>query len=257
MICLGFLNMDKTLASSHCIQPLQKKHSLNETVHPEIIIPSGVREIDGVIGGFKAGTIVYTSGSDHLTCKLVYHLCITTYQTFKGYSIFIDSGTTVNPYTIAKYAREQHLPVDDVLSHVYISRAFTLHQLITILTEHLEPLIQQKQPQTLIINAFPYLYQDADVNAHESRTLLNVSLSMIRTLTKKYQLVTLLSAPFSHLTARYETVQWPIVSEVDEHIHITTPYRCPRVSFLNCQQSVTLTSYGTGQLSLPDFGMVT
>jgi len=248
--------MNRTIAASQCIKPLQKRHSLKEPVRPEILIPSSIKEIDEILGGFKAGTIFYTSGSNHLTRRLVYQLCITTYQTFKAASIFIDGGTTANPYTLVRYARNHHLPLDEILSHVYISRAFTLYQLTSLLTEHLEPLIQSKQPQTLIINAFPYLYQDADVTAHESRTLLKVSLERIRKLTRTYQLVTLLSAPFSHLTSRYETIQWPIVSEVDEHLHITVPYRCPQVFFQNRQQSITLTSYAKGQLSLPDFGMV-
>jgi len=244
------------MLSSRVLQQSPVAAQYNEIVSPDVMISSGVKEIDGFIGGFKAGNMTYVSGASRFVSRLTYRLCVTTYQMFKSDSIFIDGGTTLNPYQIARVAYEYQLLPQVVLSHVHISRAFTLYQLTTLITDYLEPMIQKKHPQTLIINALPHLFQDDDVCAHESNTLLKKTLEKVKELTDTYQLVTLLSAPFSQRTHRYELVHWPVSAAVDEILHIDIPYRCPQISFPKHQQVITLTSYGQGQLSLQDFGMV-
>ena len=248
--------MDERMMSSRFLQQSPVAAQYKDIVSPDVMISSGVKEIDLFLGGFKAGNLTYVSGASRFVSRLTYQLCVTTYQMFKGASIFIDGGTTLNPYQIARVASEYQLRPQIVLSQVHISRAFTLYQLIAIITDHLEPMIQKKHPQTLIINAFPALFQDDDVRAHESITLLKKTLATLKDLTNTYQLVTLLSAPFSQRTRRYELVHWPISAEVDEILHIDIPHRCPQISFPKHQQVITLASYGQGQLSLQDFGMV-
>lgn len=248
--------MDERMLSSKYLQQSPVATQYKEIVSPDVMISSGVKEIDGFLGGFKAGNMTYVSGVRRFVLRLTYQLCVKTYQMFKGDSIFIDGGTTLDPYQIARVAYGYQLLPQIVLSHVHISRAFTLYQLTTLITDHLEPMIQKKHPQTLIINAFPYLFQDDDVCAHESIILLKKTLEKVKELTNTYQLVTLLSAPFSHRTPRYELVHWPVSAAVDEIFHIDMPYRCPQISFPKHQQVITLASYGQGQLSLQDFGMV-
>ncbi len=248
--------MNTHLLTSTYDQKSQGTVHAKRTASLDVMISSGIQEIDNALGGFKAGTITYIHGSNNLISSLAYRLCVTTYQMFNGCSIFIDGGTTVNPYRIARYAQQCQLPPKDVLSHVYISRAFTLYQLTTLIHESLEPMIQQRHPQALIIHAFSYLYQDVDVCVDESLAVLKTSMETLKRLTRTYQLVTILSMPSSHLTNRYDLLQRTVVSKADEMLHITIPHHCPRVSFLHHPQSITLTSYAEGQLSLRDFGMV-
>ena len=49
---------------------------------PELIITSGITELDRLLGGFKAGHLTLIDGNSPLITQMPYRLCVNTYQTF-------------------------------------------------------------------------------------------------------------------------------------------------------------------------------
>jgi hypothetical protein len=223
---------------------------------PEIYVSSGIREIDEVIHGFKAEEITYVCGRSIITKQIPYFLCATTYHTFHSDTLFIDGGCSVNPYNIARYAQKYELSENEVLNHVHISRAFTVYQLNSLIHDHLEDMINKCQPQTLIINAFPRLYNDPDVSVNEAEILLKTALSTLKKITKKYQIITVLTNNDSNLFNSNHSLNLPLHMMSDEIISINHIQNCSRIDFINHQKTKTVTSITRGQLCLKDFGMV-
>lgn len=247
----------KESVSSHCIlHPSEKTVLHSPALYPCISVSSGVQEIDTVLHGFQAGQITYIQGASPLTKQLPYQICVNTYKMFQSPVLFIDGGNQLNPYHLARYARYQELSVNAVLAHVQISRAFTVYQLNTLINQQLEPMITRHHPQTLIINAFPLLYMDTDVNREEARGLLTHALTRIQQLTKTYQLITVLTHPYAQCDTAQRTVSTVLLPQVDDVVLVTQMKHCPRVSFPHHHQNVTITEGMKGQLCLVDFGMV-
>ena len=222
----------------------------------EARIPSAVKEIDEVLGGFQAGAFTWIYGTSPMIKLLPYMLCVNTYETFHGDTVFIDGGCTMNPYRIAHYARQKEQQARKVLEHVHVSRAFTMYQLSTLIMEELEQVVQRYQPSTVIINAFPTLYLDPDVSSEESTTLLKRHLTEIKRITKTYHLVTVLFSSFSSLQQQRSEVCHLIEQDADESLTMHLMKQCTRIQFLNQGKTKTMISQVYGQLSLQDFGMV-
>ena len=125
--------------------------SLVQVITPDIIVHSGIRDLDRFLGGFKAGDMTLIDGNCRLIADLPNHLCVNTYRTFHSDTIYIDGGMSANPYQIARYARLLELDQRETLEHVVVSRAFTVYQLSTLVQDLLEPLLKSKSPRTLII----------------------------------------------------------------------------------------------------------
>ncbi len=225
-------------------------------LHPEVRIPSSICVIDEVTGGLKAGEIAWVSGTSSIVKQIPYYLSVNTVETFGEKTLFIDGSNQLNPYEISRIAKQKECSIDDVLHRIIISRAFTVHQLSTLITEKMESCIRKYAPQTVIINGFPQLYFDPDVSDQEAQTLLNQHLRKLQRLTKTYQLVTLLTFRLSTVQKQSRTLLYQIEKQADEIIWMNMMKRCTRIVFPSRKTMKTVTEGVYGQLSLMDFGMV-
>ena len=246
------INQQSSVLSSSA--RMQRDHS--SLLTPYLYLPSSIPLVDELIGGFKAKTITYLYGDRSCISHMPYDLCLQTYALFEGISVFVDGGTSMNPYILSHYAKHHDLSQWELLRHVQVSRAFTLHQFHYIVHEHLEPLINTHQPYTIIFHAFPLLYLDQDVSFHEAKTLFSSTCSTIKKLTRTYDLITLITNPFSHHRGGGESFHQMLFNCCDEPICIRQMKHCPRVELPRYQQAATMVQGTSGQLCLPDFGMV-
>ena len=247
----------KTKHPTYTIQKTDANSFLEKRIlKPDIIVQSGIPELDILLGGFKAGEITLIDGNSKLIVDMPNQICVNTYRTFHGDTIYIDSGMHANPYRIARYARIMELDQRETLEHVHISRAFTLYQLSTLLQDMLEPLIQGCSPQTLIVGMFPSLYLDHDVSSQEAQTLLKNNLRKIRELTREYNLITIFTNLNTRMMSNYRGLRKTIYSAADEIIRMKQLEQCIHVDLVKRQEHATIVSFARGQLRLNDFGMV-
>jgi len=230
--------------------------SLVHVVKPDIIVSSGLPELDTLLGGFKAGELTLVDGNSSRIANLPDHLCVNTYRTFHSETIYIDGGMCANPYTIARYARMMELDQRDVLENVVISRAFTVYQLSTLIQEMLEPLIQKRGPRALIIGMLPALYLDPEIFPGEAQTLLARDLKKLQELTIKYNLITVLTNLDVMPLTPSKGLGKTLYDNVNEIVRIKQFEGCTSLELVKQGKTATIVHGAAGQLRLEAFGMV-
>lgn len=83
----------------------------------------------------------------------------------------LDGGNTFNPYRLAALARQQGLDPGAMLERVFISRAYTCHQLAAAAESMLAPLADEATPPLVGILGIERLFLDDDVPLYERRHL--------------------------------------------------------------------------------------
>jgi hypothetical protein len=90
--------------------------------------------------------------------------------------IFLDGGNTFRLYEVSRIARLHQLQPKQVLQRIFISRAFTMHQMTSLILERLEETIKKYYAKLAIISDFTGLYLDKDIPDEESKeTFIQVS----------------------------------------------------------------------------------
>lgn len=252
---MGRYNMKKTNLSIHAIEKTDFLLA-KEILKPDIVVLSGIIELDKLLGGFKTGETVYIDGDSNLISKIPNQLCVNTYRTFEKDIIYIDGGMCADPYKIAKYARKMETDQRKTLEHVHISRAFTVYQLSTLIQDMLESTIKRYKPQTIIIGRFPIFYLDSDVPEKEAQTLLRSCLHKLRELTTKYDLITIFTNLDKKMMTNNRNVRNIIYENVDEVVLMKEAELATRVELVKQQKSTMILHLAKGQLRLQDFGMV-
>lgn len=99
--------------------------------------------------------------------------------------VVADGANTFDPYVIAKFARKESLNPEALLKHISVARAFTCHQLVTLIRERLDPMIPAS-PATLVVLLGPCnMFFDEDVPAEEAALLFRKILAKIQVLSER------------------------------------------------------------------------
>jgi len=247
------------MKNSRSEQDIERSHANISLVHvlrPDIIVSSGIAELDRLCGGFKAGELTLVDGNSDLISDLPNQLCVNTYRTFQSETIYIDGGMCANPYCIARYARMAELDQREVLQNVVMSRAFTVYQLSTIIQELLEPMILKRSPRTLLIGMLPALYLDPEIPVHEAQTVLSSDLQRIQDLTSRYQLITVCTNLDLMPLSPSRCLGKRLYDSVSEIVRMKQFEQCTSLELVKKQKSATIVRGAKGQLHLEAFGMV-
>jgi RecA/RadA recombinase len=215
--------------------------SVVHIARPDIIVSSGIPELDGLCGGFKAGELTVVDGNSGRISDLPNQLCV---------------NTCANPYRIAQYARMHELNQQDVLQNVVISRAFTVYQLSTIIQELLEPMTQKRNPRTLIVGMLPVLYLDSEISTREAQTLLSQDLEKLQQLTTKYNLITVCTNLDVMPLASSKGIGKTLYDYANEIVRMKQFEQCTALELVKQGKHATIIHGAAGQLRLEAFGMV-
>ena len=246
----------KIKTSIHRNHESEAKSSLLQTiVKPDVIVLSGIQELDSLLGGFKAGELTYIDGNSSLIAEIPHQLCVNTYRTFNSNTLYIDGGICADPYQIAQYARTMDVDQDEILDHVHITRAFTVYQLSTFVENLLELEIKKLDPRVLIIGKYPALFLDPDVPIEEAQTILKNTLMKLHDLAARYHLIIILTNLENRLYS--SQIRTMIQSSVHETVRMKDIEPCTYVDLLKQQKSTTIFHINECQLRLEHFGMVT
>ena len=103
--------------------------------------------------------------------------------------IFVDGGNNFDPYSISEYSVEQGLDPENVLERTHISRAFTHHQLASIIIDKLPNAIEEFKAKLVVVSDITALYCDPDVrddDKDDSLQIFNKTVHTLRTLTRQH-----------------------------------------------------------------------
>jgi hypothetical protein len=94
--------------------------------------------------------------------------------------VFVDGGNVFDAYTVSRHAFSLGLDPEKANSRIHLSRAFTHHQLGTLITEKLAPATDKYDVRLAIVSDITALYCDPDVR--EKREALDLFSRDIRSL---------------------------------------------------------------------------
>ena len=97
--------------------------------------------------------------------------------------IFLDGGNVFDAYEISEYAIRHQLNAERTLARIQLSRAFTYHQLSTLINEKLPKAIDIFKARLVVVSDFTALYCDPDVAKQQERESLDIFRRDVRSLT--------------------------------------------------------------------------
>jgi len=154
------------------------------------ILHTSLGILDSIIGGFEAGKVsLVDSGSDfvfHMTSVL----CVRHVFETRGDVVFVDGGNSVDPYGMASLAKRFGLSRLYVLPRIHIARAFTAHQMATLILDVVETKVEETDADLLILACLPELFLDENVEYDEAHQLFLKSLKKIKEITDKHDTIT-------------------------------------------------------------------
>lgn len=88
--------------------------------------------------------------------------------------IFIDGDNAFDPYSISEYSLQHGLHPENSLERIHISRAFTYHQLTSLITEKLPVALNEFNVRLVIVSNIPQLYCDPDIRDKDKQEALRI-----------------------------------------------------------------------------------
>ena len=152
-------------------------------IHPPPIVSMlktltfGIEELGQLFGGLELGDLAVLHGSR--MCHLLSELLCGRSQLphaeggLDSTVVFIDGGNIFDPYYISETALQYGLKPEEVLSKIWISRAFTAYQLTALITEELTKILDREDSRLVIVSDIPALYCDPDIGLYEAKNTFN------------------------------------------------------------------------------------
>ncbi|UCH89526.1 MAG: hypothetical protein JSV49_02450 [Thermoplasmata archaeon] len=168
-------------------------------VEPGAKLRTGIPRVDRFLsGGCVGGQITLFEGPADFILDLSSRFAVNGAAALRRPVMFIDGGNSADPYGFATVCRRAHYDPHEILARIYIARAFTVYQLDTLLVQMVEERINALGPAVVIVSFLNTMYLDPDVNWDEARAIFQNDLRILRELTVKYQVATLVTNPTGH-----------------------------------------------------------
>ena len=154
------------------------------------VLTTGLPVLDGLLGPFEASRLALVDSGSDFVFQLQSLLCVRCVAEFDSDVVFVDGGNSVDPHGIVRLAKRVGLQRLDVLPRIRVARAFTCHQMATLLIERLEEEVATSGARLVIVSCLPELYLDEDVPYGEAHQLFLRSLRAVREVTNRHGTIT-------------------------------------------------------------------
>jgi hypothetical protein len=173
------------------LQNLILKPSVAHTPHS--IFPLNILGVDELFPGFVLGDFAVLYGSRSVI-SLTSLLCVRAQlpQQLGGLEstvVFIDGGNTFRLYNIVRLAQLYQLDTQKVLGHIFISRAFTVYQLTSLIMAQLEETVKTYNAKVVVISDIAGFFLDTGVPAEEAQRIYSQITAYLSNLANKHQII--------------------------------------------------------------------
>ncbi len=159
----------------------------------ERAIGTSVPALDAFIGKFASSQMTLVDSSDSLLFDLTHILCVNAINSLQGEVVWVDGGNSVDPYELVGLCKRFRMDIGETLDQINVSRAFTAYQMVTLIDEMLEGELERTGSELIVVSCFPDLFLDRDMWWSESFQLMKGCVSTLQSLTKKRNLITLIT----------------------------------------------------------------
>jgi hypothetical protein len=103
-----------------------------------------------------------------------------------GFKVVVaDGANAFDPYVVAKFARKEGIPEDELLKKIAVARGFTCHQVSTLVRERLEPMIPSGVAPFIVLLGPGNLFFDEDVPGEEAALLFRRMMVRVAEMSRK------------------------------------------------------------------------
>ncbi len=159
---------------------------------------SGIRKLDKLVGFIQKGSIVFIKGSK--SRKHILELfCLRSIMQYQNYCIFVDGGNSFDPYLLSELATTSREHAKEVLSRIMISRAFTCHQLASLVKQTGN--VAKTFPANLVaVSDILHLFtdQESEVDGYEIEMILPKLLEYLKSLASNGTIIAVTSDASNH-----------------------------------------------------------
>jgi hypothetical protein len=143
----------------------------------QALLSFNMENVGSLFPGFEIGdfAIMYGSSSVLTLSLLLAVRAQLPYQLggLESNTIFVDGGNTFRLYKVSRLARLHELKPKHALQRILISRAFTAHQMTSIILEKLEETVAKYEARLVILSDLEELYLDEDIRPEESKDVFS------------------------------------------------------------------------------------
>jgi hypothetical protein len=169
------------------------------------VFPLNIRSVKEIFPGFAYGDFGLLQGTS--TVSLASLLCVqaqlpTQFGGLQSKVIFIDGGNTFRLYEIAHLAQIHQLDPRKVLNNIYISRAFTAYQAVSLIMEQLKEAIEKYDAKLVIISDIAGFFLDNDISDYEAERIFSQVCTYLSNFARETQTIILATYPQHGDTAR-------------------------------------------------------
>lgn len=205
------------------------------------VLTTSVPTLDRLLGSFEAGKVtLIDSGSDfvfHLTTLL----CVRAVME-GGSVVFVDGGNSVDPHGMVALGKRAGLTREEILPKVHVARAFTCHQMTTLLLDMLDKKLEETGADLAVLACLPEMYLDEDVDGGEAHALFQRSLRAARQTIADRDVVGLVTNAGLSKLYRRRSIRRQLYESVD---------RVVRIAHGRNGVLITRSDVGTGEWYLP------
>ena len=172
----------------------------------QALLSFNMQNIDTLFPGFSAGdfTVIYGQPGV-LTLSLLLTVRAQLPSQLGGLEsnvVFVDGGNTFRLYKTSRLARLHHLKPKEALQRIFISRAFTMHQMTSIILDGLEETAKKYNARLVIISDFQGLYLDKDVQPEESKEVFSQVAAYVSEFAKENDVIVIAACPPHYCSRR-------------------------------------------------------
>jgi len=103
-----------------------------------------------------------------------------------GFKVLVaDGANAFDPYVVSKFARKEGFPPEELLKKISIARAFTCHQLVTLIRERLESFIPPGVHSLVVLLGSCTVFFDEDVPGEEAALLFRKTLAKVQEMSRR------------------------------------------------------------------------
>jgi hypothetical protein len=111
---------------------------------------------------------------------------LSAFAAARGFEVRVaDGANAFDPYIVSRFARKEGLPAEDLLKRIWVARAFTCHQLATLVRERLETRAPREKSLLAVLLGPATLFADEDVPGEEAALLFRKMLASVRNMSRR------------------------------------------------------------------------
>jgi RecA/RadA recombinase len=177
----------------------------------QTLFPLNLRNVSQLFPGFAEGDFALIEGASSVM-SLTSLLCVRAQLAkqlggLNSSVVFIDGGNTFRLYQITRLAQLHQLNPKQVLDSIYIARAFTAHQLTTLIMQKLKPAIQQFQAKIAIVSDLSEFFLDDDLSEFEAQRVFSQVTTYLSNFARENQIILIATNPPHQNTKRNTFLQ--------------------------------------------------